>query len=172
MNSILRPNYIILILLLVVGSGLVHSLLKATTDFPASANTEARPAPERTMTSDTLVSTEKLLPPLSEMTETVQRPLFYPHRRPFPPRAVEADNQNEARPQPPPDIKILGVATTHDKKIVLIHVISTGKILHLSIGDFVLSWKVVEISKDRVVITLNDRMKNIQYEKGRLQPIE
>ena len=167
MRPTIRPNIAIMILLLVVCFGLVDMLRETTANYPASAGIEAAPTREQRISNDVSASPKTQLPPLSEMTETVRRPLFYAHRRPFPPRSIEADTRRENQPQPPPDIKILGVATTDEKKLVLIHVISTGKILHLSVGDFVLSWKIVEINKDRIVITLNDRMKNIQYEKGR-----
>lgn len=112
--------------------------------LPPAATAQARdPGPET-------------LPPLSALTETVERPLFSASRRPpaapEPPPVVEQAAAPPPQPDPPPPLTLQGVIMGGDKTVALLRRDDTGELVTLAPGDELSGWRVGQVEPARVVL--------------------
>jgi hypothetical protein len=93
--------------------------------------------------------------PLERMSNTRDRPLFSPTRRPpAPPPVVVA---TPPPPPPPPDLALLGVVMDGEEARAVVRTGSAAKILRVGIGDDIGGWKVGQIEGRQLVLLLDGR---------------
>lgn len=90
---------------------------------------------------------------LSDLTETLERPLFEPTRRAIrnevpPPKPVITV---ERPPPPPPSFKLLGVIISGDRSLAVLNA-DDGGMHRLGVGDSLSGWEVLAVDLDSVVI--------------------
>jgi hypothetical protein len=92
--------------------------------------------------------------PLDRMSNTRDRPLFSPTRRPpAPPPVVAA----APPPLPPPDVALLGVVMDGEEARAVVRTGPAAKILRVGIGDDIGGWKVGQIEARQLVLLLDGR---------------
>jgi hypothetical protein len=102
--------------------------------------------------------------PLAGMSNTRDRPLFSPTRRPpAPPPAVVAA---PPPPPPPPDVVLLAVVMDGEDARAIVRTGPAAKILRVGIGDDIDGWKVGQIERLRLVLLLDDRTATFRMFTG------
>ncbi|MBW8725072.1 MAG: hypothetical protein JF625_07970 [Inquilinus limosus] len=99
--------------------------------------------------------TPLVAPELSDLTATVERPLFTPGRRgPQPPPPVaEAPPPEAPPPTPPPEVTVQGVILAGDQSVALLRRDDTGEVLTARPGDDLSGWHVDRIEAGSVTLT-------------------
>jgi hypothetical protein len=93
--------------------------------------------------------------PLERMSNTRDRPLFSPTRRPpAPPPGVAVA---PPPPLPPPDVALLGVVMDGEDARAVVRAGPAEKILRVGIGDDIGGWKVGQIEARQLVLLLDGR---------------
>jgi hypothetical protein len=93
--------------------------------------------------------------PLDRLSNTRDRPLFSPTRRPpAPPPVVVAA---PPPPPPPPDVALLGVVMDGEEARAVVRTGPAAKILRVGIGDDIGGWKVGQIEERQLVLLLDGR---------------
>jgi hypothetical protein len=93
--------------------------------------------------------------PLERMSNTRDRPLFSPTRRPPAPPPVVA--VAPPPPPPPPDVALLGVVMDGEDARAVVRTGPAAKILRVRIGDDIGGWKVGQIEARQLVLLLDGR---------------
>ena len=93
--------------------------------------------------------------PLDRMSNTRDRPLFSPIRRPPAPPPVVA--VAPPPPPPPPDVALLGVVIDGEKARAVVRQVQRRKFCAWEIGDDISGWKVGQIKGRQLVLLLDDR---------------
>jgi hypothetical protein len=93
--------------------------------------------------------------PLERLSNTRDRPLFSPTRRPPPPPPVVA--VAPPPPPPPPDVALLGVVMDGEDARAVVRAGPAAKILRVGIGDDIGGWKVGQIEARQLVLLLDGR---------------
>lgn len=96
-----------------------------------------------------------LAPELSDLTETVERPLFNPSRRgpQPPPPETEAPPPPPPTAEPPPAVTVQGVILAGDQGVALLRRDDTGEIMTARPGDDLSGWHVDRIDPGSVTLT-------------------
>jgi hypothetical protein len=93
--------------------------------------------------------------PLDRLSNTRERPLFSPTRRPpAPPPVVAAP---PPPPPPPPDVALLGVVMDGEEARAVVRAGPGAKTLRVGIGDDIGGWKVGQIEARQLVLLLDGR---------------
>jgi general secretion pathway protein N len=93
--------------------------------------------------------------PLERLSNTRDRPLFSPTRRPPAPPPVVA--VAPPPPPPPPDVALLGVVMDGKDVRAVVRTGPAAKILRVGIGDDIGGWKVGQIEARQLVLLLDGR---------------
>jgi general secretion pathway protein N len=93
--------------------------------------------------------------PLERLSNTRDRPLFSPTRRPPAPPPVVA--VAPPPPPPPPDVALLGVVMDGEDARAVVRAGPAAKILRVGIGDDIGGWKVGQIEARQLVLLLDGR---------------
>ena len=93
---------------------------------------------------------------LAELTATRERPLFSPTRRPPPPPAV-AEAEAAPPPAPPPDVQFSGVVMDKKGALAIIRPDASGPAKSVRVGDVVSGWKVEQIERRQMTLSLDGR---------------
>jgi hypothetical protein len=93
--------------------------------------------------------------PLERMSNTRDRPLFSPTRRPPRPPPVVA--VAPPPPPPPPDVALLGVVMDGEDARAVVRTGPAAKVLRVGIGDDIGGWKVGQIEARQLVLLLDGR---------------
>lgn len=83
------------------------------------------------------------LPPITEFTAVVDRPLFLPDRRPLP-----ADPPPPPPPKEPLAVNVVGIVMSGAQGTVLLRLPKAKDAITLRAGDVVQGWTVVDISPE------------------------
>lgn len=110
------------------------------------------------------------LPPVTELSETVRRPLFDPDRRP--PPAPAAPAQASAPPAPPPPLKVnlIGVIMGPSERLALVASPSERQARALREGDAIDGWRVEAITARSVLFTHRDSRREIALDPKKQPP--
>jgi general secretion pathway protein N len=128
--------------------GVVALLLSS----PVAAGVAAGPADQ----SSAALNNPLAARPLDLLSDTRDRPLFSPHRRPPPPPAPPPVRVvAPAPPAPPPSIGLMAILT--DDGVPLAVVRTSEKAIHARVGDEIAGWKVTQIEPRRLVLASDDR---------------
>ncbi|QXX76279.1 hypothetical protein [Methylovirgula sp. HY1] len=101
---------------------------------------------------------------LDQLRATQERPLFAPaRRRPSAPVLV-----SHAPPPPPepPKLSLSGVVFDKKGPIAIVRTDPNGKPMHVRLGDAVGGWRVTQIKRQRLVISLDDRSAIVKMFKS------
>ena len=95
---------------------------------------------------------------LDELSETIDRPLFSPSRRPPapPPPPVVQAVAPPPPPPPPPNLLLLGVVMDGEGARAIVRGGAENKLLRAQIGDDIDGWKVSQIEGRKVVLSSLD----------------
>ena len=124
---------------LVVVAGFV-----AVTASPALAQSSALPALE--------------LPPIETLSETVDRPLFRPDRRP----PSEEEEREEVENAESGLFSLMGIIVSPTQRIALVKVRGSQTVLQLSEGQQANGWTVLQIRPQEVIFESNDKTETIE----------
>ncbi|MEZ5590280.1 MAG: hypothetical protein R3F53_06060 [Gammaproteobacteria bacterium] len=111
------------------------------------------------------------LPALAQYAETVDRPLFYPERRP--PKPDPEPVAVPEPPAPPPDeseMTLIGVLITPQSTTAMVRVENAEKTDLLKIGDKVETWQLAEIKTESVIFRKGEKTKELTLERNQRQP--
>lgn len=115
----------------------------------------AGPALQTKVTAPAAPASPLAAQPLDRFSETRDRPLFSPTRRPpTPPPVVAAP---PPPPPPPPGVVLLGVVMDGDNAGAIIRAGPGAKIARVHIGDQIGGWKVGQIEARKLVLLFNGR---------------
>lgn len=102
----------------------------------------------------------------------LERPLFYPERRP-----PDPDPEPEAPPPPPPpppppdeELTLIGVVVMPEGMRALIKEDASREVRRLGPGDNVASWRLEEVAAQQVRLTQGERSRVLSLERNRRQP--
>lgn len=103
------------------------------------------------------------LPALVDLTETLDRPLFSPTRRPPQAAAAAAPQAPPMHPDaaPPPDMKLSAVVIDAGRRFALLQRFPAGDTLRVAQGDTVDGWTLSEVRVDGVTLRNNDQRHEI-----------
>jgi hypothetical protein len=110
----------------------------------------------------------RALPGLQTFAAVVERPLFTPSRRlvrPLEPVAEpepEGEDEPVAEVQPSverPDLRLFGTVQQRGRATALVTRESGGSMEQLAVDATVEGWRVAEVTRDRLVLTLDDRQE-------------
>jgi general secretion pathway protein N len=94
--------------------------------------------------------------PLTQLSATLERPLFSTTRRPAPkPAAPIVSVAPPPPPPPPPSVVVLGIVSEDGVGHAAIR--NGDKVMRVRTGDDVGGWKVQQIEPRRLVLTLGER---------------
>lgn len=133
----------------------------APPDGAPSPATRAASSPAPSGSPTVAVAPGLVLPGLASMSQTRDRPLFAPSRRPPPPPPEVAEAEPEPdRPQAPPEpppFDLAGIVVGGESGFALLRNHETEKIEHAKRGDVLAGWTVSEIGQRHVVVSRDDR---------------
>jgi general secretion pathway protein N len=96
--------------------------------------------------------------PLELLSDTRQRPLFAPTRRPPPPLPPPVVQRVEPpAPVPPPNVILLGVVTDENGARAVVRSASPDKIVRARLGEEIEGWQVTQIEPRRLVLSHDAR---------------
>ena len=98
------------------------------------------------------------LPPIEALSETIERPLFRPDRRP--PTAEEVEEEIESAESGL--FSLLGIIVSPKERIALVKVRGSQEVLQLREGQQANGWTVVQISPGEVLFESNDKTETIE----------
>lgn len=127
-----------------VAQMIAAAICVAAAASPALAQTSGRPLSE--------------LPPIESFSETVERPLFLPDRRP---PAIE-ETQEEAEDVESGLFTLLGIIVSPTQRIALVKVRGSQAVLQLSEGQQANGWTVLQIRPEEVIFESNDKTETIE----------
>ena len=92
--------------------------------------------------------------PLDLLSDTRDRPLFSPSRRPPPPPPPPVvEPVAPPAPVPPPDVVLLGVVTDENGPRVVVRSGSSDKVIRARLGEEIEGWQVAQIESRRLVLS-------------------
>ena len=98
------------------------------------------------------------LPPIETFTETTERPLFLPDRRP---PAVD-EEQQEVENAESGLFTLLGIIVSPTQRIALVKVRGSQSVLQLTEGQQANGWTVSQIHPGEVIFESNDKTETIE----------
>lgn len=101
---------------------------------------------------------------LDQLGATQERPLFAPARRR--PSAPVLISHAPPPPPEPPKLSLSGVVFDKKGPIAIIRSDPSGKPMHVRLGDAVGGWRITQIKRQRLVISLDDRSATIKMFKS------
>jgi general secretion pathway protein N len=112
------------------------------------------------------------MPPLAEYAATVERPLFFPDRRPpSSDEATPADAQpSTAEERQALNVVVTGVILSDEINIALVQRRGGGEVLRLAKGDIVDGWSVSEILADRVKFQRDADEQEVELREPQAKP--
>ena len=95
---------------------------------------------------------------LDRMSATRERPLFSPSRRPPPPPLQPIAKQPViVPPAPPPNVVLFGTVLEADEARAVVRVAPRNEIIRVRIGEEIAGWKVTQIERRQLVLSLDNR---------------
>ena len=110
------------------------------------------------------------MPKLAQYRETVERPLFYPERRPpkeAPPPAPSPEPVVEEEER---EMTLIGVLITPKSTTAMVKVVDEEKTDLLKVGDKVESWQLAEIKPDSILLKKGKETKELALLRNQRKP--
>lgn len=108
--------------------------------------------------------------PLDRLSATRERPLFVPSRRPAAPPPVAVARRVEPAPpppSPPPSVSLLGIVWDDEDAQAIVRPGTSDKVIHVRVGDEIAGWKVTQLDRRQLVLSLEDRSATFELFKSR-----
>ena len=109
------------------------------------------------------------LPPLEQLSEVVERPLFSPTRRMPPPPPRAASTATSAQPTAPaasgpaePELRFFGTIRQGGTAAALVSYPGTGAVARLRPGDQVGDWQVLSVERNHLELGLGDERRSYE----------
>jgi hypothetical protein len=118
-----------------------------------SARADGPPTPSRPQAAENPAAAVSL----DQLTATRERPLFAPDRRRPATAAVVSHVEPPQPPPEPPKLTLFGVVVDTDGPRAVIRSDPAGKTLRARLGDEVGGWRVTQIERQQLVMSLDDR---------------
>lgn len=103
--------------------------------------------------------------------ETIERPVFYPERRPPEP---EPEVVAQAPPPPPPEpdveLTLVGVMLTEEGTAVLIRQEDTREVARIGLGGEVADWRLEQVRPQQVTLSQDGRTRELVLERNQRAP--
>lgn len=135
---------------------------RTASELAVATATKAKPADGAENEAEPAVRNPIASLELDSLTQTIERPLFAPNRRP----PVKAVRVRKKPPAPPPrakvkrnPFKLLGVVGGGDGKIALLRDQRTGRHVRVESGDLIDGWQVEAI--DTASVTIKHRQRTV-----------
>jgi general secretion pathway protein N len=120
------------------------------------------------------IEVEPFQPPriadLDYYTETVERPVFYPERRPPEPESEVVVQAPEPPPAPDVELTLVGVMLTGEATAALIRDGDTNRVARLNLGEEVADWRLEQIQPQRVTLSRGDRTRELELVRNQRAP--
>lgn len=102
--------------------------------------------------------TQSAVPALESLSETVERPLFLPDRRPpaIDEPAGEVDDAESGL------FTLVGIIVSPTRRIALVRIRGSNEVLQLSEGQQANGWTVAQILPNEVIFESNDKTETIE----------
>jgi type II secretory pathway component PulC len=95
---------------------------------------------------------------LDRMSATRERPVFSPSRRPpAPPPQPIVQLPSPSPPPAPPNMSLFGVVLEANEARAVVRIAPKNDIVRLRVGEEIGGWKVTQIERRRLVLSLDDR---------------
>ena len=108
------------------------------------------------------------IPPLTEMAETLNRPLFRPDRRPAQPAEEPLDQPAEPSPQPASrrsTATLLGTIVSPSQRLALIRPSGQKAPTWVLEGDTIDDWRIVAIETDSLALAQGDEVDRLTLDR-------
>ena len=116
------------------------------------------------------------LPPLEQLSEIVERPLFSPTRRMPPPPPRVASTATSTQPTAPaasgpaePELRFFGTIRRGEMAAALVSYPGTGAVARLRPGDQVGDWQVLSVDGNHLELGLGDERRSYEIFASRAQ---
>jgi hypothetical protein len=106
--------------------------------------------------------------PLDRLSATRERPLFSPSRRP--PAPPPAPIISRPSPPAPPNVRLFGIVMDADEARAIVQTGPANNIRRVRIGDDIGGWKVSQIERRRLVLSLDNRLATFTMFRGHGKP--
>ncbi len=103
---------------------------------------------------------------LDQLAATRERPLFAPDRRRPTASSVVSHVEPPLPPPDPPRLSLFGVLVDTTGPRAVIRTDPAGKIVRVGLGDEVGGWRVTQIEKQRLIISLDGRSVTVMMFKS------
>lgn len=119
------------------------------------------------------IEVEPFQPPqvvaLDQYSETVERPLFYPNRRPEEPEP-QVVVQQPVEDEPDVELTLIGVMLTDNATAALIRQEDTHQVARLNVGEAVADWELEQVAPQSVTLRKGDATRNLTLLRNQRQP--
>ncbi len=150
-----RPSLLLIALCLALG----YHVWRTLEAGPIAIDADAAPTPPAAAVDAPEAPTE--LPPISDFSETVARPLFMATRRPPEPEEVEVEAEPTVGAQRNM-FNLLGIVISSDERVALVTRRRGGDFLRLVVGQRVDGWLVVAIEPDSMTLSQGDEIEMLK----------
>lgn len=106
------------------------------------------------------------IPPLSQYSAIVERPLFLSERRP----PAEPQAVIEEAPGKESEFMLQGVLMTAERTIALLQIDATGKVARLAPGEMVKGWELESVRTDGVILRKDESVIDLPLVRNRSIP--
>lgn len=101
----------------------------------------------------------------------VERPLFYPDRRPPPPEPeARPEPETPTLPQADEALTLVGIIIMPEGMRALIREEDSKRVSRLELGDSIARWRLADISAEQVRLTRDDRQRVLPLVRNLRQP--
>jgi general secretion pathway protein N len=108
------------------------------------------------------------LPPLTEYSEIVERPLFSDSRRPAPDEPeVIAEPEPEVEEQ---ELTLIGVMVTPNLQMALVEADEQGEVARLKIGETTNGWTLESVESNKVVLRKGESVRELPLVRNKPSP--
>ncbi len=152
-----RPSVLLLLLCLGLGFALYTEIGSGGVDRTLVASAPVLPEPQAPAPSPPPFA----MAPLEDFSETVERPLFLPSRRPL---VAEGTPQQTGRGVERDLFTLMGVIIAPDERMAIVERRKTGEVLRLVEGQQVDGWLVDAILPDRMRLTYGEETEEVVLE--------
>jgi hypothetical protein len=100
--------------------------------------------------------------PLADLSETLQRPLFTPERRPAQDEPAPVVAPATDLPRTPPSFELTAVVLANGERVALLKALGAGQLHRLRQGESVDGWTLTEVRPDGVVLERGGQRESIE----------
>ncbi len=166
MRARTRTNLLLLLAWLVLVGGFAYQALNPPHLEPGLASGVDTAAPE--------IEVQPFQPPriatLEFYSETVERPVFYPDRRPPEPEAEIVVQAPPPPPEPEVELSLVGIFLTDRSTMALILQHDTNRVARLNLGEEVANWRLEQVASQSVTLSRGEQTRELALLRNQRAP--